>query len=66
MNFKKALAKETTSLKAVLVVSGKFNKGAIMREAWSMARRMAANLAGSQACEFFAQALKATWAIAKA
>ncbi|UAN18598.1 MULTISPECIES: hypothetical protein [Enterobacter] len=66
MNFKKALVNENAALKAILVVNGKFNKGAIMREAWARARRIASNIPGAQACEFFAQALKTTWSIAKA
>ena len=65
MNFKKAITKERISLKAILVINGKFDKGAIMREAWARARRLAA-LCGAQACEFFSIALKDTWAIAKA
>ena len=66
MNFKKVIANENAAIKATLVINGKFNESAIMREAWARARRMATNVAGAQACEFFAQALKATWEIAKA
>ena len=66
MNFKKVIANENAAIKATLVINGKFNKSAIMREAWARARRMAANFAGCQACEYFARALKETWAIAKA
>lgn len=66
MNLSKALKNEKEALKAILVVNGKFNKGEIMRQAWAAARRMAAHVAGSKACEFFAKALKNTWATAKA
>lgn len=66
MYFKKAIAKENAAIKAILVVNGKFDKGAIMHEAWARARRMASCIAGAQACEFFALALKHTWEIAKA
>lgn len=65
MNLRKAPKNEYAALKAIMFVNGKFNKGAIMREAWARARRMAANIFGATAAEFFSLSLKHAWAIAK-
>lgn len=69
MNFrtaaKKASNKENASLKSILVVDGQYDKGAIMREAWKRARRLA-ELFGTSAKAQLAKSLKETWAIAKA
>jgi len=63
--FAKVIKNENAALKAVLFVGGKFNKSAIMKESWARAARLASFL-GGKASEFLAQAMKETWAIAKA
>ena len=43
---------------------GKFNKAAIMRQAWNQARTIA-SVFGRSAKEFFAAQLKSVWAVVK-
>jgi len=52
-------------LKSLFFYDGKFNRSAIMKEAWARARRMASNISGSKASEFISLTLKQCWAIAK-
>lgn len=52
-------------LKELFFSNGKFNRSAIMKEAWARARRIASNIPNSKASEFISESLKYCWSIAR-